>query len=500
MTLTYRVEIDRLNAGDFLDPYDDVSERVLANPGLSIEWGRDAARSLAPPMVGACSFTLNNQDGVLSSEDGASPWYQLLRPNRAVRVSAMRGTPIPYRSSLDYRTATPYRGVDWFPLFSGYTNDLRHQPAIGQRTVEFDAIGTAGRLQRATISLALSTNLRTDQAVTQVLDAVGWPADKRVIAVGDATLREWWVNERKAWEVLAELLASEGPGAAMYEDPYGFFHFENRNYRTLTARSTTSQATFYDSPIGGSLYHVDVDYDPHWEDVFNRATITTKRRQLQTERVVWTLGESISPAAGTPIKIRIKTSDPFKDAITPVLTTDYTVAGGTVSMAITWTAAASTLLTVTNTSGAPVVSNLQMRAKPYTVIGETTLEEPTTLEADADDQTHVIPAWPEMDYNQAGALLASAQTRYFRVRPRISVTVVNVNEAHETAILDLGVSDRITVYETHLGLNADMWIERVRYSATAGGRLQATFDCEPVVDFPGAPWDQAIWNTSLWGL
>ena len=500
MSLTYEVMIDRLNAGDFLDPYDDVSERVLANPGLSVEWGRDQARSLAPPMIGACSFALNNQDGAISSEDGSSPWYQLLKPNRPFRASASRGDPIPYRSSLAYHTATPYRGVDWFPLFSGYTNGIRQLPAIGQRTVEFDAIGMAARLQRTTISLPLSTNIRTDQAVTEVLDEVGWPADKRTLSTGDTTLREWWVNERTAWAVLVELLASEGPGATMYEDPYGYLHFENRNYRTLASRSTTSQATFYDTADGGDLYHIAIEYDSHWEDIFNRATLDTKRRELQSLQVVWTLGESISPAAGTPIEIRIKTTDPFQDAVAPVLTTDYTVTGGTVSTAISWTDAASTVLTVTNTSGTPVVSDLQLRAKPYTVIGETTLEASTTLESDADDQTHVIAAWPEMDFNQAGAVLASAVSRYFRVRPRISITAVNADETHETALLNLRVSDRITVVDDHLGLNADLYIERIRYSATAGGRIMATFDCEPVYEFPGAAWDSAIWDTSLWGV
>ncbi|HKV71934.1 MAG TPA: hypothetical protein VJN62_11845, partial [Gemmatimonadales bacterium] len=66
--------------------------------------------------------------------------------------------------------------------------------------------------------------IRTDQAIALVLDAAGWPSGKRALSPGDTTLLFWWADERSAWELLVELLASEGPGT-LYEDGDGVLPF-----------------------------------------------------------------------------------------------------------------------------------------------------------------------------------------------------------------------------------------------------------------------------------
>jgi len=52
------VGIDWNDDADYSDTGEDVSTRVLANPGIAIDRGRDQVRSLAPPMAGAATFDL----------------------------------------------------------------------------------------------------------------------------------------------------------------------------------------------------------------------------------------------------------------------------------------------------------------------------------------------------------------------------------------------------------------------------------------------------------
>ncbi len=57
MSLTYKVSIDWLNDGDFVDAGDDVTKRVLARSALTVAFGRDQARALAQTAVGRARTT-----------------------------------------------------------------------------------------------------------------------------------------------------------------------------------------------------------------------------------------------------------------------------------------------------------------------------------------------------------------------------------------------------------------------------------------------------------
>jgi hypothetical protein len=105
--------------------------------------------------------------------------------------------------------------------------------------VTMTSVGNLSRLGRAIISTPLYQNVRTDQAITIVLDAVGWPLDHRDLALGDTVLDWFWVEAESALEVLTRLQHTEGVPALLYESCDGIYHFENRNYRSITARSTT---------------------------------------------------------------------------------------------------------------------------------------------------------------------------------------------------------------------------------------------------------------------
>ena len=85
----------------------------------------------------------------------------------------------------------------------------------------------------------------------------------------------------------------------LYEDPDGVLHFENRNYRATNARSMTPQYTFHDGSLGavGVTYRA-ISYDPRWEDLVSRVTVTTTQRELLALAPAWSLGADLYLPSG----------------------------------------------------------------------------------------------------------------------------------------------------------------------------------------------------------
>lgn len=496
-----RVRIDWYADGDYTDAVDDVTNRVLGNPGLTVEWGRDTARSTAPPMIGAADCRLNNNDRLFSPENAVSPAYQFIKPGRPVVVDVQHGTRRTYRSHLTYGAHEPYNGLGTFPLLVGHADTFDQHPDIGDRTVGVTVLDRAARLLRRRISIAYVGTVRTDSAVQLILDAAGWPAADRFLHVSDSIMNGYWIDERPAWECLVELQATEGAGSVFFVDATGVFHWRNRNHRATQPRSTTMQMALYDVPTTGGQVYSRLSYDPRWDDIVNRVTVTTTQRVLAaSSSVVWKLGTALTVPDIRLIWVR--PTDPFQNAIVPVLGTDYTVTGGTVFVGLGWQSGRSVSLTILATSGSPTVNDLQVRAYPFTVVGETDYEA-TTIASDEEEKTLKINAWPMLDPNQAAAIADSYLTRYEESRPIIEVTFQNIDGAAMEKILYLQISDRVEITNQHLGLvSLPCYVERIKHVMTTGGKHEVTLSCEPVtvVGSLGDAWDSAVWDASVWGV
>jgi len=513
---SYPVEIDWHDDGDFTDPIDDVTADVLSRHGgsaygLTVEIGRDTARSTGPPMIGTASFTLNNQHRGYSPEYGSGPRYQFIKPGRPVRVRALHGTRQRYREHTPYRETDPYRGRASYGLMHGNLETFEQQPEIGAQIVAATALGSMKKLLRQVVSVDLKGSTRTDSAVAYVLDAAGWPSAARSLSGGDSFVHYFWVDEQPAWDVLVKLVATEGPGALLYQDGDGMLYFRNRNHRVTEPRSVYSQATLHDGTLAAlprRYAYTRLRYDPRWADIVSRVTVSAVQRANPPPptTVVWTLGSDFVAPSGTPRVFHARPSDPFTLAVPPALGTDYTVTGGTATVTLAWTSGAVARIEALALSGTPTVAGLQLRASPLAVIGETVLEA-STDEGDASlDKTIQIAAWPELDFAQAQAICDSYLARYRDSRPLIEVTLENVDAETMRAILGVQISDRLTIYNQHLGLDVDVWVERFRHEIGGGGRHTLTLLCEPVSEIgsTGAVWNSAlaVWNgpTTLWGV
>jgi hypothetical protein len=526
-------------SGDFLGD-DDRLLRVKADSGVTLDEGRDGAQQLNPPKVGAGACELSDEDGRYSPLNAASPYYQRLLPGKPVLYQAKHGTRRLYRSHIPYRSHVYYRGLGVWPLGRHVVDDLEQQAEIGNRRVRLSSLGWETLLTKATVTVALKITPLVSECFTALLDAVNWPTALRDVATSDTRLASWWCDERHPWDAMLELLASEGPGMfGVRRD--GTFFFENRNYRAVAARATTSQATFYDRVAGQQTpYRAHLRYRSHrlyrgrvaglvhanirplnpLRSIYNRATYTTRRRTTGALQQVYQYGASLTLAANQSMPLFVRPSDPFMNAVSPVAGTDYVVSSGSATVALTYSSGILAILTVTaGASGATIdgvtSSGLQLRAQPLTVVSETTVEN----SVDASDSiaryspipgrdvplTYAVQGWPEIEPANAVGVCDAWVLRQQELRPLISFVIQGDDAAHLETVLRLRESDRVTVTDAHLNLSAaELWVNATQFKISgAGGRtVELTVLAEVCDTLTGAIWDRDLWDdpAAVWGI
>jgi carbohydrate binding protein with CBM4/9 domain len=205
---------------------EDVTARVLGlRTPLSFQYGRDTARSLSEIQPGETGMTLNNDSRDYSPDNTGSPLYGLVRPGRTCVV----------RATYNGKAHT---------LFNGFIDDFVLVPDAENRALEVTALDAIQKLNEATISTELYHSIQTGEAIGYVLDAVGWPSDRRDLDPGASTIRWWWEEGTDAFEALSKIIAAEGPPSITFVDSAGNFVYRDRHHRVLYDTSVTSQATF----------------------------------------------------------------------------------------------------------------------------------------------------------------------------------------------------------------------------------------------------------------
>lgn len=488
---TYAVDIDWNNDGLWTGTGEAVIARVRSSPGISSMRGRDQARSLAPPMASACTFDLDNQSKDYSPENAASPLFGTVLPGRPVRWQAT------------FQAAT-------FDLFRGVLQKPQQHPERLQQSVTLPCLGMLLRLvgqagQPLRISTALFQNVRTDQCIGVILDAVSWPAADRVLDAGKSTLAWWWLDEEDPLAALIALLNSEGPGSAIYEDGKGRLHFENRHFRLTQARSTGVQSTFRDSGTE-PLHSAPFFYDEGLDGVINEVVLSYRTRAAQALSVVWTAGATLTLGNNESRNLIAVTADPFTAAVTPVQGTDYTVTAGAVtSVTLSRTSGQSTKLTFTGGANGATVTNIQLRAQLVTV--QNTIEVSQQIDTAASKTKYGVRPYgqivrQEFDLFVTVQDLANAIVSiYQNPRPTLGITINNAAAARLTDALKREISDRVRVIEASSSVDVQGFVEQITHLATMAGNLHLTrFGIEKASAVNYAVWGTAIWGSSVWAF
>lgn len=220
----YTVAVDWNGDGDFDDTNENVTDDVLASGVVTFQYGRDQARALSPPRVGALGFSLCNADRIYSPENPDSPISADIAPAAPIKVEEVISDVL-------------------YPLMMGRIDTFEVSTDRGSLSATITGLDDLALLRGTKISTELYQAQRTGALIGVILDQVGWTAP-RDLDLGATFVPWWWANNEDAFDLLTQLLRSEGPPSIAYVAPDGTFIYRDRHHRLLRAASLTSQATF----------------------------------------------------------------------------------------------------------------------------------------------------------------------------------------------------------------------------------------------------------------
>jgi len=448
---------------------EDVSARVLDPPGFSTRYGRDRDRALSPMAAGEAAFQLDNRSRDYSPDNSSSPLVGKVKPGREVQRKATM-------SGLDYG------------MFLGHIDEFDVLPGIENQLAQISCLDPLARLRGIRISTPMYHGIRTGEAINIILDAAEWPAGKRDIDIGVSYLPWFWLFDAVAYDVLQQVVDSEGPPALATVDAEGNVVFRDRHHRLLRAASTTVQATFRDAGFE-PMFSDPAVYDHGLRDIVNTVSFNVPlRKPAPHPTVMWSNSTHLRITDGEIRGIRVSSSKPFVDAITPVAGTDYKLLSGSVNV---WLSADSgQLLTVfiQAVGGTALVDDLQLRA--FELVTDATVQ---VFDFDAGSRKeHGRRYWPSprdpvwASLPDVDAIADIILGHYVDRLPAIVITLRSVHHSSGTDVrllqqLSRDLSDRVHIVEAQTGLDDDCFIETIGHSV--GDLEHATvFGCEKAPD------------------
>lgn len=461
---SYVIGIDTNSDGDYADSGEDVSSRVRANPGIAITRGRDQAREISPPRAGTMGYELDNRTGTYG-------------PSSA------------YKQGLKTRVTANYSATN-YALFEGRIETFDRHPEKPRQSVSVEAIGPLSLLaNRRGLSSQVYTSIDTGTAIQHLLEAAGLTSSDWALDTGKTTLNYWWLDPSDTLiDALNALLATEGPGAAVYEGAgsnVGKIVFKNRHARITETVSTAVQQTFRGTGTEPVMNGAFI-YNDGQRDRINSAACTVYVRTAATLAAIWTYGQTVTLAAGETrlFTVRQTSSVPFTGAVTPVAATDYTLTTGALTtVSLDRTSGSVITLTLTADTAGATLTGLRVRAQSLAITSSTGVKNSVT----PDEATPVRPLpstvsiLPDITQNDALDLLNAYVAFYQAARPTMMFTVTGNRHADAmTACLSLDIGHRVTVIESGNSINTQAHVQQVRHVIDGGPKHATTFGVEAV--------------------
>ena len=488
MAASYTVLVDWNNDGDFTDSGDDITSEVL---DMTWERGRDYASALeGRSIAGKLTATLDNTDGKYSPSNASSSLTGNILPGRKVKVTAGSGS-FPYTFPIAFND-----GVRW----QGYLDRILPAPAVvGLKTCTLTAFGVLGYLNQFEADVATQTNRRTDQAIGDVLDAVGLTsADDRDLDTGKTTISRYWSSGKKTIDALR--LVEEAEAGFIKESKTAQVVFENRTHRLTETASTTSQATVSDAD-GATYTFNQIDQVDPLSTIVNHVEATARTFDTASVANLWTHPETgsasptLAPGESKTFEAVYPNPDAANNAMqvnawtTPAATTDYlanTSSDGsgtnkTSDITVAQTKTGEKMaMTFTNSATGSDVFMTQIRARGTAV----TTKNPCIVRAiDTTSQT----AYGERKYTAKTKFIPTTSEAqdwcdyqmsiYGSPVEILTITIPTSASNNLGQVLSRDISDRITVTannDSKLGINADFFIESEIHSVTNGGTQHST--------------------------
>lgn len=487
----YSVLVDWDQTGIVTGTGENVTSDILDGGRFTFGYGRDQARQLSPSSVGRAGFVLCNAERIYSPENRQSPLFEDLGPAREVTAEAI------------FQNVT-------YPLFTGRIDDFAVHPDRADRTVDFTVLDGLIQLQGTKLSTAVYEARRTGEIINIILDEAGWPTDLRSVDVGASYVQWWWEEDTDAFSAIQEIVRGEGPPAIAYISPDGTFVFRDRHHRLMRLPSLLSQATFAStrtdacppvtgSPITGAPpitgitfeYTPPFEYQHGWRDIVNvvQEDVNERRPDFDSS-VVWSSDDPFSVTIGQTLELRIVATDPFRNAIVPVLGVDYQSVGvGIVSMTLSRTSGQAVTLRITAIGGDLTILNLQLRARPIPVTRTIQVTEADPLSISVHGEKAYPNDIPLVTANDVSAVAQVILAHYSMRRPIIRMRVVACDPDHLIQIFSRTISDKIRIINSELGMDAEFFIERLDHVISKIDPQKSpihsvVFGCERELDDP----------------
>jgi len=465
----YTLAVDWSGGGNFLNAYEDVSSGGRVQDGeIEISWGRaiePGGEVTLKSAVGQFAFALNNRDRVFSPENTSSVLTGDILPGRAVQ----------------FRKLSPTGQL--FTLLAGVLDSFTVDSDTARTFTGnvLDGWATPGAVK---LSTPLYSSIRTGAAINLVLDAAGWTGP-RDIDPGATVMPWWWEENTDAAAAVEKIVASEGaPAIAGVEG--GTFVFRDRHHRLFDARSLNSQGTFTHIEPAGSgplgdfkMERGTWEYDHGTRNIFNIATFSVDIRAPGSVQEVWASEDPVSLASGQVLTLTVETSDPFFNAQTPVVGSDVILAAGSLSsVTLSRTSGQSAVLTIT-CSATAIITRIALRGVSVPVV--------RTIQVSARDQSSIglfrQQNWPDNDspvwagQYDAQVIANRIVALYANYRPVVTFTIYAINDAYLTKLLDLKISDRITVRHDPTGVNGAFMVEKIAHKVTKLQQHRVALTC-----------------------
>jgi hypothetical protein len=507
----YASLVDWDNDGTYTGPYDDVSSFVLPAEQITISGqGRDQARATAPPQQPRMDQTLINLDRRFSSQFASSVLAGTLLPGRPTQFRVLPGVDW-LLDSPDVAMDSPDHFMDGSGptgvLFTGQIDVIDEEPTQWPPLVRITSHGRMARLERVRVETQLYTNVTTGAAMVALLAAAGltgaeYSVDSDVITNG-RILSYWYGDGSDALSQAYLLWSTEGYSAFFGETDAGVIIFQGRNYRTLSERSQEVQATFRDTRVDDDLWHVGFRLHPGMRDVINRPVVEeVVQRAAAALGVIWEYDPVLTLDGTGAAAVTARPSDPFTAAVAPVVTTDFTLSAGTVSVALSRTSGASTEIQFSGGSPGATVSALQLRASSLVqtgVVSAETLIDTSGSIATYGERSLSLDVWPGIALTDAVSLCDAMALAYAEPRPIVEFDFVAADAAFFAAIMTLQLGDRIHVVDFWAGADMDVLIEQRTHRITTGPTHAITLGCEKVVEADWGLYDVDLYGVGLFG-
>jgi hypothetical protein len=328
--LAWGLDIDWDNDGSFSG--DNDAWKLLA---LTVERGRQYyiradGKGFETQETGKLEGIWENSDGRYDPYNTTSPMYPNILPGRLFRL----------------RVRTPSGNL--YPVMAGMISDIQPN-SRGARQARVS--GEDGvRFLRQSVSMEVNQNYRTDQAIADILNSIGWPlAWGSDLDIGVDVRPYWWADKRSAYMEIYDLVNSELGQFFLAAD--GKATFRNRNAAETIAASLT-----------GTNFLQGIDVAQPWEVVRNTVRVWVYPRVLVSATEIWRYREIPSIAAGGSLEIWAdftynSKSVPAKTVTTPVATTDYTANSQSDGLGTNLTANISITITDFSQSAKLVITN-----------------------------------------------------------------------------------------------------------------------------------------------